>query len=388
MSLFDSLPSSALPPGVHVSSGAASQAPQVPQAPPVVTPVSRADVEAEKQKLLAQDKARVEGTQTTKLGCGAPGCGVGHGVAPGYILVGNLADGQFETCKSCKGKGGISIQLPADATPVVGQVVTPPPPPAPTPAPSAPSLQPSSPMAVTPPDAPPPPSLLKAADPVPPGEVAQIVDPALRQTVTEHAQQHAAMTAAQEAEVEKQKQSAGTSVWCKWSEQQVKITMAQALTKKYTCECTKVYSTKEAVAQPDGSAILTLKRHKPKNKPEPELVAAPPPPPPPSAGAPTEDDEDETEDDEVVPSLPPAPPPPPPPPLPPVAASAPVGEMTQMVNQMFAPPAPNGHSNGNGQYVAPAAPVPTVPWETRTLQTLQSIDVTLKEMLAHMKGIK
>jgi hypothetical protein len=302
MSLFDTLPPSALPPGVRVSTQAAAPAPP-PPVPAAPAATDRSAVETEKAKLLAQDKARAEGQGVSLVGCGAEGCGVGS--MPGWV---KTHEGGFIMCRACRGRGAVVTEKASVASP------------------------PSSPMAVSPPDAPAPPPLIKAADPLPPGEIAKIEDPGLQQVVTAHAQEHAAITAAQEAEAERQRVAAGTNVWCVESGQTIKLTMEMALTKKYVCSCTKPHSTKEAAKQADGSYDFVVPRHKPKNRSE-QLAL-------PAAAAPTEADEEAADEEESL-----AVPPPPPPPL-----SAPITE-TRLI-----------------------------------LYTLQSIDSSLKELLVHFKG--
>ena len=237
MSLFDTLKPTDLPAGPLFA------APQPAPAPPVDLSAERAAVEAEKQKLLAQDA----GMRVQKFGCGATGCG--EGCAPGWVR-GDA--GGFLQCNSCKGKGGISIRVETDA---------PPPPVAPN--------------AIIPPDAPAPPSLFHAAAPLPPEERTQIVDPALKKVVEEHAAAHAAVAQAEEA---------AAGVWCPESNSTIALTMEMAISRKYTCSCGKEHKLKPEKKE-DGSHVATLARHKlPKKEtaaPPPAAVAqavAPPPP--------------------------------------------------------------------------------------------------------------
>jgi len=272
MSLFNQLPPGAMPTMPTSASAPVAPAPApTPAAPPPPVTDARAAIEAEKARLRQQDADRAANAQTngnkTKYGCGAPGCGVG--CTPGQVIV----QGGVIVCPDCKGRGGITITVDdSDSHPA-----PPPPPPAPV------ATQPN---AIKPPDAPPAPGLLKGADPVPLEERMQITDPALRQTIEDHAAQH--------AQLEVQSAAAG-SVWCPESGQTIKLSMEMAIKKKYECSCAKVHSTKTAVKAADGSYDFTVPRHKPKNKPvavetvttddddegsEPLATTAAPPPPP------------------------------------------------------------------------------------------------------------
>jgi len=379
MSLFNQLPPGAMP-SMPVSTPSAP----VPQAPPPApAPVGgdRAAVEAEKAKLRAQDQQR---TSQPRYACGAPGCGVG--CAPGYVR----GTTGFIDCPVCK--GGTVVMPPGTVPGITIRMEEDTPAPPVPPPPPAPPMQPNS---IKPPDAPPPPDLLRGADPVPLEERMQVQDPALRQTIETHAQQHAQL-AAQEAA------ASGATVWCPESGTTIKLTMEMALKKKYVCSCTKSHSTKTAVKAADGSYDFTVPRHKPKNKPEAVAVApvvgsdeddeeilttAPPPPPPPASpvqgtlplvAAPP-------------PPPPPAPPAPPPPPAPPAASQGP------SAMSPVPPPPPvqaavahnsgqsNGQANGHGNAASPNGTFALTPGNVA--DQLEEITIWMQKLIKGLRSV-
>lgn len=240
MSLFDSLPPSAL--------GLPTTAPQAPSPPPPSVPPPtpdqhRAAVEAEKARLRAEDAGAPPPppVPTVPTGpCGTPGCGVGCAV--GWIKLG-AGPGAFVECHRCK-NGYVAPKKPA----------------------------PVSPMAVTPPDAPPPAPLAQAADPLPPSALAEVTDPALRQTIENHTN----TAARQQLELQAQEMKMSDSKWCPGSKQIIPFTTEIAMNKnKYACTTCGKEMKLEPMKQPDGSFVAMTKNHRNETK-----EAAPPPPPP------------------------------------------------------------------------------------------------------------
>jgi hypothetical protein len=338
MSLFNSIPGAMPPPPTGEAAAP----------PPPPAPNDRNAVEQEKEKLRAADVARIanaaQQNQAAKLGCGAQGCG--DGCAPGWVK--GDSTGGFLQCPVCKGKGGMTIKF----TPEPGAVI--------------------------PPDAPPPPDNFRGADPVPPEARAEITDPALKQRVEEHAAAHAA----EQAKIEAQK-LATSSVWCTFSGSIVPLSMENAMRGKYACSCGKEYSTKkEAVKTADGYNFA-IPRHKPKNK-----VEAPPVP---------QVDDEEDDDATVYPAPPPpppappiaaAPPPPPPPPAPMAAAPPPPPPPVQHQAAKVEAFHERVHTNGAGPASVNGNGAATRSWlkDTQAIELLTSIDNSLKELLAYIKG--
>ncbi len=135
---------------------------------------------------------------------------------------------------------------------------------------------PAPPTAVNPPDQPRAPTMLEAAAPVPPHEIAQIDDPEIKMVVEEHARQHAEKAAKEAAEAEAQKLAAGAAVWCTVSATKVIITTEMALARKFVCQCGKSYSIKTLNPLKEGDLLISvIPKHKLPKK-DGETVAPPP----------------------------------------------------------------------------------------------------------------
>jgi hypothetical protein len=344
MSLLDQLPPGAL---FSVTSTAPVPPPAVPAPPPAQSAqpdaaAERAIVESEKARLLAEDQSR----KAIIVGCDASGCGVN--CAPGWIK----SETGFRWCNKCGGNGRVSDQV------------------------AAPTLTTAPPMAITPPDAPTPAPLIQAAAPLPPSALAEVVDPALKQTITDHAAAHAVIEAQQAAEKAANKKT--IAVWCAGSKQSVPLTMEMAIARKYACACTKEFRFK---AEQLTNNIFEVPKHKPVVKPagvqqlalsvdeddEDEMsatVAYPPPPPPPPVVSATI-----------------APPPPPVmtavPPPPPSAVSVPPPPPPPQSNGIAYT---NGGANGHGTKIAIEAPTEDV------LSLLQSMNASLRELCDLMRA--
>lgn len=139
--------------------------------------------------------------------------------------------------------------------------------------------------AVNPPDAPKTETLLQAARPMPPEQIALIGEPVARAQAEEHAKVHAQIESVEVAE-----KAAKSTVWCQGSEQTIALTMEMAVMKKpIVCQCGKLITVTKPDKQEDGSFTFTTPRHRiPKIKateatdiaPAPPVVAAQPPAPP------------------------------------------------------------------------------------------------------------
>lgn len=321
MSLLDQVPGTVAPP--------------VPAAPPppVLDDVTyKAQTEAEKAKLIADDDDIEDDDTVTDFN--DPNFHPLDGLE-GYEGRGQLCNGRgFYTNKN--GQGFVTVEKGHSCA---GCAV---------PAPPLPI------GAVNPPDSPTP-NLLDAADPLPAEEIAKIVDPVLRATAEKHAAEHAE----REAKVSDDKAQAkatknGTSgVWCPGGKQRIVLTMEMVVQRKLVCaQCGKTNALKPA-KQPDGSYEATIPNHKPVSDkvetphqapPVPVQVSAPPPPPPAVTAPPVPS--------QAAPAMVLAPPPPAPPPPVVVAPPPPVVQVAPAPPVQVAPPPPpppavqsaNGHS--------------------------------------------
>ena len=249
MSLFDQAPEAAPPP----------PAPAAPTAPH--DPLAyQASVEEAKKKFAAEEQQHT--APVTALGF-CPKCGT-----------------PLSTANASK--------LPNGDVKHIGCAATAAPPP------------PASPIAVNPPDRPAIPSMLEAAAPVPPQEIAQITDPVLKANVEEHARQHAERAAA-EAEAERAAKLT-SSVWCATSATKIIISTECAVAGKWTCQCGRSWSLSKLKPIKEGEHhVSVIPRHKPHGMetaapPVPEVpekkitirVAEETPPAPPAPPAPIE----------------------------------------------------------------------------------------------------
>lgn len=240
MSLFDQAPGSPAP-----------TAPTPPPAPPPQSAVSAADyaaqVEEEKRRLLAAQP--VSASYGFCARCGA---------ALSAVNASRLADGVTVVHMDCPQAQTQPPSPPLRPTPPI-------PPPAPPAAPSAPPAA-SPAVTVNPPDQPKASSLLDAAAPLPPEEIAKITDPALKAKVEEHARQHAERAAAEARRLEQEKIAAGTSAWCAVNKQRMLVDSAMSVN-GYTCQCTRHWTLKALEPVKEGDQyFVVIPRHKPKNK--------------------------------------------------------------------------------------------------------------------------
>lgn len=249
--------------------------------------------------------------------------------------------------------------LPNGAVKHVGcaaQVIVQPPPPPPPPvvaAPQQPAVPPPPPVpavpsfegagGVKPPDAPVA-DWIAQSKPLPMEQILQVEDPELKaKLLLHHELWHKREGERQAQEASTNPQPAQEAVWCPRSIGKIVITTEMALAKKFVCECGKSYSmgTLKPIEE-NGQRVSVIPKHKPLNKKEaapqispPAQMSLPPAPPmiesgrtsatnPPPANPPPANPPREN----VMPPPPVVAAPPPPPPV--------VGEMTQMVDQMFA----------------------------------------------------
>jgi hypothetical protein len=333
MSLMDQLDPAAMAAiGMTPPPAIAPHTPTAPPSLPMDAVTERAAIEAEKARLLAEDGKKAVAP------CGS--CGVG--CQPGYIKT----ETGYVLCRTCLANG---YQIGAASLPA-----TAPPPP-------------QSPMAVLPPDVPPPAPLLAAAAPLPPSALAEITDPALRQTVETHAAQHKAIEEARLAAEAAAKEAAGSAVWCAESKKRLVLDMDMALSRKYTCSCTKVIGLKPAKLE-GGGYEATIPRHKPVNKPEAPAASV----------TMTAGDEDEIDEGLLVPAdVPVAPMPmaaaPPPPPAPMTPAPPAPAALAQHATPVPPPPPHLNGGVGNGHHTKTFASEDVV-------AILKSIDERLHEM--------
>jgi hypothetical protein len=241
MSLFDEIDAPPLP-------AAANPPPPIPSAPPP-SPLANGEVEhaaaveAEKKRLLAEDAAMAGRQDMSRL---CPACGE-------VLSVDNT---------SRLPNGALKHIGCAAGTPALAPLPPPPPPP-------------RNIAAVNPPDSPTP-SLLDAADPLPPEEIAKITDPALRKKVEAHARAHAERDAAEAAA--RAADRGGIAVYCAGSEQKIAVTIEKGLSGKHVCECGRSFSFKTHKPVREGDAhVLVVPRHR---LPKADADAASPPPPP------------------------------------------------------------------------------------------------------------
>ncbi len=255
MSLCDTVPGVPAVP-VHA-------APVAPPAPQLTAEQHAAEVEAHRQRLLAEDAGTVAPAAPTApvaLGfcaqCGTPLSAMNTSVLQGGMV---------------KHIGCVAAPTPMPPIPTtMAPFVSPPA------VPSAPFTPPSSPIAVNPPDQPRIINMLDAAAPLPQSEIDKIEDPELRQRVMDHAKLHAEAAAIEAKRIEDEKVAAGTSVWCSTSLTKLVVTTAMAVAGKWICTCTKEYSVKKLMPIQEGDLLTTvIPRHKPKNKEAAPVLVVP-----------------------------------------------------------------------------------------------------------------